>query len=260
MRARVERPPPVRHVAPELLGKSKAGEHTIHFKYSPMSFKLGLFISFMAWMIVVFLLAIWLWRLAYREEKHAATTTQRVAKNSLAPMALNLFNRVIDFAFAALMLRILQPENAGNYYFAVVIVGWLEIFTNFGLNTFLTREVSRDRSGANRFFANTSILRLILGGIALVIVAVVPFALFASIGRGYLLPIGVAILALIMANLVVVAGWGEYFPWAIPALFAGAAGPRSGQLGPHSYLIVPLASLVGIAATLAWWRSADQTR
>ncbi len=144
-----------------------AGAQTIHFKYSPMSFKLGLFISFMAWMIVVFLLAIWLWRLAYREEKHAATTTQRVAKNSLAPMVLNLFNRVIDFAFAALMLRILQPENAGNYYFAVVIVGWVEIFTNFGLNTFLTREVSRDRSGANRFLANTSILRLILGGSAL---------------------------------------------------------------------------------------------
>jgi O-antigen/teichoic acid export membrane protein len=145
----------------------EAGAQTIHFKYSPMSFKLGLFISFMAWMIVVFLLAIWLWRLAYREEKHASTTTQRVAKNSLAPMALNLFNRLIDFAFAALMLRILQPENAGNFYFAVVIVGWVEIFTNFGLNTFLTREVSRDRSGANRFFANTSILRLILGGIAL---------------------------------------------------------------------------------------------
>jgi O-antigen/teichoic acid export membrane protein len=149
-----------------------AGEHTIHFKYSPMSFKLGLFISFMAWMIVVFLLAIWLWRLAYREEKHAGTATQRVAKNSLAPMVLNLFNRVIDFAFAALMLRILQPENAGNYYFAVVIVGWVEIFTNFGLNTFLTREVSRDRSGANRFFANTSILRLILGGIALPVLIV----------------------------------------------------------------------------------------
>jgi len=150
----------------------EAGENTIHFKYSPMSFKLGLFISFMAWMIVIFLLAIWLWRLAYREEKHAGTTTQRVAKNSLAPMALNLFNRLIDFAFAALMLRILQPENAGNFYFAVVIVGWVEIFTNFGLNTFLTREVSRDRSGANRLFANTSILRLILGGIVLPVLVI----------------------------------------------------------------------------------------
>lgn len=144
-----------------------AGESIIHFKYSPWSFKLGLFASFMTWMVLIFFAAIWLWRLAYREEKHATTITQRVAKNSLAPMALNLFNRAIDFAFAALMLRILQPENAGNYYFAVVIVGWLEIFTNFGLNTYLTREVSRDRSEANRLLANTSILRLMLGGIAL---------------------------------------------------------------------------------------------
>ena len=46
----------------------------------------------------------------------------------------------------------------------------------------------------------------------LTIVVVMPFALFASIGRGYLLPVGVAVLVLIMANVVQVAGWGEYFP------------------------------------------------
>jgi O-antigen/teichoic acid export membrane protein len=88
-------------------------------------------------------------------------------------MVLNLFNRGIDFAFAALMLRILQPENAGNYYFAVVIVGWFEILMNFGLNTFLTREVARDRSDANRYLANTSILRLILAGAALPLMVIV---------------------------------------------------------------------------------------
>ncbi len=152
---------------------NNAGDVTIHFKYSPWSFKLGLFASFMAWMVVVFTLGLWVWRLAYHEEQHAATTTQRVAKNSIAPMVLNLFNRGIDFAFAALMLRILQPENAGNYYFAVVIVGWFEILMNFGLNTFLTREVARDRSGANRYLANTSILRLILAGVALPLMVIV---------------------------------------------------------------------------------------
>ncbi|MBI5567182.1 MAG: flippase, partial [Chloroflexi bacterium] len=150
-----------------------AGDVTIHFKYSPWSFKLGLFASFMAWVVVVFTLGLWVWRLAYREEQHAATTTQRVAKNSIAPMVLNLFNRGIDFAFAALMLRILQPANAGNYYFAVVIVGWFEILMNFGLNTFLTREVARDRSGANRYLVNTSILRLLLAGVTLPLMIVV---------------------------------------------------------------------------------------
>ena len=51
------------------------------------------------------------------------------------------------------MLRILQPENAGNYYFAVVIVGWFEILMNFGLNTLLTRAVARAKSDANKYFS-----------------------------------------------------------------------------------------------------------
>ena len=66
----------------------------------------------------------------------------------------------------------------------------------------------------------------------LVIVVVLPFAFFASVGRGYLLPIGVAILALMMANLVAVAGWGEYFPWAVPGLYAQG----KTALAPISYL------------------------
>jgi ABC-2 type transport system permease protein len=90
----------------------------------------------------------------------------------------------------------------------------------------------------------------------LMIAVVVPFALFASIGRGYLLPIGVAILALIMANLVVVAGWGEYFPWAVPMLHAQGTSP----LTPISYWIVFLTGLAGMIGTYLWWKFADQNR
>jgi ABC-2 type transport system permease protein len=82
------------------------------------------------------------------------------------------------------------------------------------------------------------------------------FAFFASVGRGYLLPIGVAILALIMANLVVVMGWGEYFPWAVPGLFAQG----QGYLLPISYGIAVLTGLAGMGATYLWWKYADQSR
>ena len=50
-----------------------------------------------------------------------------------------------DFAFALIMLRILGPADAGVYYYAVVIFGWFDTLTNFGLNLLLTREVARDR-------------------------------------------------------------------------------------------------------------------
>jgi ABC-2 type transport system permease protein len=89
---------------------------------------------------------------------------------------------------------------------------------------------------------------------ALVAATVLPFALFASVGRGYLLPMGMAILALIMANLVVVLGWGEYFPWGVPGLYAQG----KGALPPLSYWIVVSTGLAGVAGTYLWFKSADQ--
>jgi ABC-2 type transport system permease protein len=90
----------------------------------------------------------------------------------------------------------------------------------------------------------------------LVIVVVLPFALFASVGRGYLLPIGVAILTLILANLAAVIGLAPYFPWAIPGLYAQG----QGTLVPISYLIVILTGVAGMAGTYLWWKYADQSR
>lgn len=88
-----------------------------------------------------------------------------------------------------------------------------------------------------------------------------PFiALFASAGRGYLPPLGWAFLTVALAQIIVVLGWGDWFPWSVPALVSGMAGPRAEFVGLHSYVVVVLASLIGAAATFAWWQSADQTR
>jgi ABC-2 type transport system permease protein len=97
---------------------------------------------------------------------------------------------------------------------------------------------------------------LVATAFCLVIPVVLPFALFASIGRGYLLPIGIAILTMIMVNLAQIIGWGEYFPWAVPVLYAEGKSP----LAPVSYLIVVLTGLAGMAATYLWWKFADQNR
>lgn len=96
-------------------------------------------------------------------------------------------------------------------------------------------------------------------GAALTIVVVTPFAWAACAGRGYLPPIGFMFLILFLAQILAALGWGAYFPWAVPALASGAAGASEQQLGAASYLVVLLAGLLGVAATLAWWRWADHT-
>jgi ABC-2 type transport system permease protein len=93
---------------------------------------------------------------------------------------------------------------------------------------------------------------------SLTMALVTPFAWAASAGRGYLPPVGVLFLVIVLAQIVAAAGWGAVFPWSIPALMSGIAGPETPQMGSTSYLLVLLAGAAGIGGTLAWWQRADQ--
>jgi ABC-2 type transport system permease protein len=98
-------------------------------------------------------------------------------------------------------------------------------------------------------FAATSFLTILL---------CTPVAFFACFGRGYLAPMGFVILTMVIAQFIGALGLSQYFPWAIPILYTGAAGPESAQLGIASYLILFFTSILGLIGTLAWWRFADQ--
>ncbi|MFQ5595930.1 MAG: oligosaccharide flippase family protein, partial [Anaerolineae bacterium] len=151
-----------------------AGQSTVRFKYFPMSVKVGMYVSFLG-MVVLFLGFIyWLWTLLYRPSVEGEQA-QLIAKNSLVPMGASLLNKAVDFAFAMLMLRVLGPTDAGKYYFAIVVIGFVDILTNFGLNLLLTREVAKDRSQANRYLSNTALLRLILWVASIPLLAIYVF-------------------------------------------------------------------------------------
>jgi O-antigen/teichoic acid export membrane protein len=138
------------------------GRFTIRLVYSPTTFQVGLFGSIISTALLMFLFGVWLWRLLVGESNENSTAVSRVARNSIAPIILNLFNRGIDFVFAFVMLRILGPEDAGIYYYAIVIFVWFDIFTNFGLDVFLIRETSRQRDKAGFYFRNTTYFRIFL--------------------------------------------------------------------------------------------------
>lgn len=92
----------------------------------------------------------------------------------------------------------------------------------------------------------------------LTIALVTPFAWAASAGRGYLPPVGTLFLAIFLAQVIAAVGLGPYFPWSVPALASGVAGPAGQAVGAGSYILVVLTGLAGIVATQAWWRFADQ--
>lgn len=85
-----------------------------------------------------------------------------------------------------------------------------------------------------------------------------PVAWSASVGRGYLSSLGFVVLTMIAAQFSGALGVATYFPWAIPSLFSGAAGVENMHLNAVSLTIPFVIGLLGAAATLAWWRYADQ--
>lgn len=99
----------------------------------------------------------------------------------------------------------------------------------------------------------------VAGAAVLTMLLTTPVAFFAGVGRGYLAPMGIAIFFVVLAQVVAAAGWGEYFPWAIPALYAGMAGPEDAQLGMISYGLVVGTAVIGLAGTVWWWGRADHT-
>jgi O-antigen/teichoic acid export membrane protein len=159
-----------------------AGQHTVRFKYTPTSVKVGFFLSFLGVMVLALLLAIWLWQ-RYAGGGDGDSDAQRVAKNSIAPIVLQLFNKLIDVAFMMLALRILNPEGAGQYYFVVNVIVYTDIFINFGLNTYLQREVAKAKAYGNRYLGNAVLLRLglCLAAVPLLALFVVSWQLFARL-------------------------------------------------------------------------------
>jgi ABC-2 type transport system permease protein len=82
--------------------------------------------------------------------------------------------------------------------------------------------------------------------------------LLASVGRGYLAGLAWAVLALVVAQVLAVLGLGALFPWAVPALVSGAAGPDA-VVPATSIVMVLVAGAAGLVLTVAWWRRADHT-
>lgn len=88
------------------------------------------------------------------------------------------------------------------------------------------------------------------------IVLSTPVAFIASYSRGYLAPLGFVIITLIFSQIISAIGYGEYFPWAIPALYSGLTGESI--LNWSGLLIILMTSMLGLFSTLYWWLFADQ--
>ena len=176
------------------------GNWTLRLVYSPASVQVGMFASSISVALIVFMLGAWFWRAYIGLNTAESSGLARVARNSIAPIILNLFNRGIDFIFAIVMYRLLLPDEVGIYNVAIVLFVAFDIFTNFGLDLFLIREASQQRERAGRYFYNSSFFRLVLSAAGVPLLAGV-LLLWGASGAEAITQDGIIAIALLYIGL-----------------------------------------------------------
>jgi ABC-2 type transport system permease protein len=88
-----------------------------------------------------------------------------------------------------------------------------------------------------------------------------PIAFFAIYGKGFMAPLGIVAVLLVLAQIIAALGFGNYFPWAVPGIYSGSGGAvLKAGLNIFSYLIIVLTSIIGYFSTILWWKYSDQTK
>lgn len=82
----------------------------------------------------------------------------------------------------------------------------------------------------------------------------------ASAGHGYLAAVGVMFVLVFCSQIIAALGYGHLFPWSVPGIYSGLAGPDRPPVGLLGFALVGVVGAAGIGLTLWWWRVADQPR
>lgn len=103
-------------------------------------------------------------------------------------------------------------------------------------------------------------LGIVLATALLTVALATTYGLVASWGRGYLAAVAAMFVTLFAAQVLSAVGFGAWFPWAVPSLLSGVAGPDQTGAGLAGVASVVLVGLAASIATVAWWQHADHDR
>lgn len=101
------------------------------------------------------------------------STVQRLAKNTSLLMFSQISSFIIAFIYTVYMARYLGVEDFGLLSFALALISIIGIFADLGLNTLMTRELSRDKFLTRKYVNNIFSVKLVLLSVLLIATALI---------------------------------------------------------------------------------------
>ena len=105
------------------------------------------------------------------------STVRTLAKNTTVLFVANIISYLLGFFTTIYTARYLGVEGFGVLSLALSITGIFGVFTDLGLNTLTTREVSRNKSLANKYIGNTALMKVFLAFLTFGLIALTVYIL-----------------------------------------------------------------------------------
>jgi O-antigen/teichoic acid export membrane protein len=105
------------------------------------------------------------------------SAVRTLAKNTTVLLVANIVTYLLGFFTTLYTARYLGVEGFGILSLALSLTGIFGVFTDLGLTTLTAREVSRDKSLANKYIANTFIIKILLALFTFGLIALVVYFL-----------------------------------------------------------------------------------
>ncbi|MBI5206856.1 MAG: oligosaccharide flippase family protein, partial [Candidatus Firestonebacteria bacterium] len=112
---------------------------------------------------------------------------QRIIKNTFSLLFSTIINQVLGFFVTVYLARILGPGDFGKINFALAIITYFTLITNFGLPLFGTREIARDKEKIKECIGNILGLRFCLSILSFFLILVLVFFINKPINIKYLI-------------------------------------------------------------------------
>ena len=96
------------------------------------------------------------------------SAVSKIAKNTSILLLSQVISYILAFFYTIYTARYLGTAGFGILSTALALGALLSIFTELGLSTLTTREVSREKSLANKYIGNTIALKIALSTLSLI--------------------------------------------------------------------------------------------
>lgn len=98
---------------------------------------------------------------------------KKIFKGTLYISSAQFSTKLLLFLLTIFIARHFKQAGFGQYSLAVTIVGFFNLFANYGLGITAFREISKDYSSAGKYFNNVLALRLILSAVSFLLLCAV---------------------------------------------------------------------------------------